>query len=549
MKSKEEVLRQLNHSKPEKKRSVGILKRKPLVEKESLAKTFTQWSIPVAFFLGVTFALVVITAVFDFDWVNTPLGFLPTITTATVGSASDAIGSFIELLAANLGIMITVVAIVLQLAAQRYGTRLIDLFLDDRINRAYFIFMVINLLFAIIITFIIKDGFFPFWAIQLLLFFTLLEIALMAPYFLYVFKFLTPTNLLSAIQKTNKESIHKATQRKYYPFLSHYQKECSNSLEQVTDTALSANSQMDRNLGLMAISQVKEMVLDYSELKEKLPKIWFTVPKEYFIGISSEFHEEICEQKLWFEAKAFMDMELIFKTCVKTMPDAISAIALNTRIIGEAAIKNRDKLLLDMVVKFYNTFIRISLNDLNIRAVFNLYYQYMMLAESIFEYNPKLSQNIAFYFKYYGEIGLQKGISFVLYNAAFDLGSLVAKAFDKKLPNIREILLIFMELEDNIDKNKDFFALTGVRKSQLILATYLLSQGDTNLLPIIAEDLKNESFDFLIKLRDMLLAVKDRKYWEITDRGYNFEYIDDNQKEYLKLFYDKYILSNKKDFN
>ena len=548
MKNKEEVLRQLRNSMPARKKNTGILKRKPLVEKESVVKTFTQWSIPAAFFLGTTIALVVLTALFDFNWTETPLGFIPTITTATVESAGDAIGSFIELLAANLGIMITVVAIVLQLAAQRYGTRLIDLFLDDRINRGYFIFMVVNLLFAIVITFILKDSFFPFWAIELLLFSTLLEIALMAPYFLYVFKFLTPTNLLTAIQDTNKESIRKATHRKNYPFLSHLQKECSNSLEQVTDTALSANSQMDRNLGLMAISQIKEMILDYLELKKDLPKIWFTVPKEYFIGISSEFHEEICDQKLWVEAKAFMDMELIFKTCVKTMPDAISAIALNTRIIGEMAIKNRDKLLLDMVVKFYNTFIRISLNDLNIRAVFNLYYQYMMLAESIFDYNPKLSQKIAFYFKYYGEIGLQKGIGFVLYNAAFDLGSLVAKAYDKKLPNIKEILLTFMELEDNIDKQKDYFALTGVRKSQLILATYLLSKGDTELLPIIAEDLKNESFDFLIKLRDMLLAVKDRKYWEITDRGYNFEYIDDTQKEYLKLFYDKYILSHKEDF-
>lgn len=494
-------------------------------------------------------AMVVVSATFDFNWIQTEIGFFPTITTATVESAGDAIGSFIELLAANLGIMITVVAIVLQLAAQRYGTRLIDLFLADRINRAYFIFMVVNLLFAIVITFIIKDHFFPFWAIEFLLFFTLLEIALLAPYFLYVFKFLTPTNLLSAIQETNKESIKKATQRQNYPFLSQFQKECSTSLEQVTDTALSANSQMDRNLGLMAISQIKEMVLDYQELKKNLPKIWFSVPKEFFVGISSEFHQEICEQKLWFEAKAFMDMELIFKTCVKSMPDAISAIALNTRIIGEVSIKNRDQLLLDMVVKFYNTFIRIALNDLNIRAVFNLYYQYMLLTESIFDYNPKLSQKIAFYFKYYGEIGLQKGIGFVLYNAAFDLGSLVAKAYDKKLPNIKEILLIFMELEDNIDKKTDVFALSGVRKSQLILATYLLSRGDKDLLPIIAEDLKNESFDFLIKLRNMLLDVKDRKYWEITDRGYNFEYIDDTQKNYLKLFYEKYILPHREDFN
>ena len=80
------------------------------------------------------------------------------------------------------------------------------------------------------------------------------------------------------------------------------------------------------------------------------------------------------------------------------------------------------------------------------------------------------------------------------------------------------------------------------------MAAYLLSQGDPSLLPIIVEDLKHDTFSFLIQLRDSLLAVKDKKYWEITDRGYNFEYIDEEQKEYLNQFYEEYIISQKEEF-
>ena len=519
------------------------------MEEDPTGTKIIRWITPVSIFLGITFFLFFIHAFIDFDWEKSKSGFFYTILTTNPDHVTTALGAFTELLAANLGIMITVVAIVLQLAAQRYGTRLIDLFLTDKINRFYFVFMVSNLLYSIIINFAIKSEFFPFYAIESLLLFTLIEIALLAPYFLYVFKFLTPVNLLSAIQKTSQESVQKAVARNNYPYMQQYQKEVKNAIDQVTDTALSTTSQMDRNLGLMAIGQIREMVLDYLELKKKLPNIWFLAQQDFFVGLSNEFYHEICDQKLWVEAKAFLDMELIFKSCIRDMPDAISAIALNTRIIGELAIKKNDTFLLDMVVKFYNTFIRISLNDLNQRAIFNIYHQYRLLAESIFDFDQLLSRQIVFYFKDYGEIGLQqKGLPFVMYNAAFDLGTMVAKAYDKKLANIKEILLIFMALEDKVDRAKDLFALMGIRKSQLILATYLLSKGDRSLLPIIVEDLKNETFDFLIQLRDSLLAVEDKKYWEITDRGYNFEYIDERQKEFLQLFYAQYILSQPEAF-
>ncbi len=517
--------------------------RKVLIEKETLWQKFLFWGGMAGFLLGVSLILYFAYAVFAFDWSKSSLDFFATVLWTDAEHVSDAIGAFIELLAAILGLMITVIAIVLQLAAQRYGTRLIDLFLTDKVNRLYFMLMVCSLLYAIIVTYAIKNDFFPTVALQILLILTLVEIALLGPYILFVFKFLTPTNLLAAIQETNLKSVENATERKNYPYLKKFQNEVAISFEQVTDTALSANSQMDRNLGLMAINQIREMMLDYIQHKHKLPKLWFLVSQDKFIGISADFYEEFCEKRLWVEAKAFMDMDLIYRSCINNMFDAVSAIAFNTRVIGEAAIKTRDDNLLEYAVKFFNTFIRVSFNAKNIRAIFNLFYQYRMMTESVLDYDRKLSAKILGHFLYYGETCMQAGLGFVLMTAAFDLGGLVATAYDKKVSNIKELLLIFMALEDKVDRKKDMMVYTGVRNAQLILATYLLSKGDKELLPIVVEDLKNETLDQLIKWRDGLLAIEDRKFWEFTDRGYRFEYIDDTQKKFLKLFYDKYILS------
>ncbi|MCG8338526.1 MAG: DUF2254 domain-containing protein [Proteobacteria bacterium] len=522
--------------------------RNSLVEKESVWQGLIFWGGMVFFFLGLTLVIYLVYAFVAFDWQATGLPFISTVLSTDPAHVSDAIGAFIELLAAILGLMITVVAIVLQLAAQRYGTRLIDLFLADKVNRMYFILMVCSLLYAIIITYAIKDEFYPAFAIQILLILTLLEISLLGPYFLFVFKFLTPTNLLSSIQENSRNSIAHATEKKNYSDLKKYQNDVATSFEQVTDTALSAISQMDRNLGLMAINQTREMLLDYLQHKHKLPKSWFLVSQDKFIGISSEFYEEFCDKHLWVEAKAFMDMELIYRSCINNMSDAVSAIANNTRIIGEAAIKTRDDGLLEMAVKFFNTFIRVSINAKNIRAIFNLFYQYRLLTESIFEYDTKLSAKILGHFLYYGETCLQQGLGFVLLTAAFDLGSLVATAYDKNLENIKELLLIFMALEDKVDKKRDMVWYDGVRTAQLILVSYLLSKGDGELIPIFVQDLKKDTLKQLLRWRDSLLSIEDRKFWEFTDRGYRFEYIDDNQKAFLKLFYEKYILSQPDEF-
>ncbi|MDT8445702.1 MAG: DUF2254 family protein [bacterium] len=522
--------------------------RKPLVEPETFAKAFSRWGVPFAFLFGNT--LVVYLALGLIDLRPTSVGhFFSVLLGTDPVHVYDSVSPFVELTVAILGIMITVIAIVLQLAAQRYGTRLIDLFLEDQINRAYFALMVCTVLYAVFLTFGVKDDFYPGWALLVLLLIVQTEVSLLAPYFLYVFKFLTPTNLLHSIQRSAYEALQEAQKTKDPEQLKKHQMEMANAIEQVTDSALSAVNQMDRNLGLMALNQIREMVLDYQELKRDLPEAWFQISPDYFVGISRVFYDEICEQKQWVEAKAFMDMELIFKNSIRVMPDAVSAIARNTRLLGEEAIRNQDDVTLELVVQFFNTFIRVSVNDKNVRAIFNLFYQYRLLAESIMDYSPEESAKILFYFKYYGETCLQQGLWFVMLTASFDLGSLVATAFEKKVENLDRLLTIFMSLEDNIDATKDFLAFEAIRKSQIILATYIYSKGgDQKLIDMVIDDLSSETVDKLIYYRDALLAVKSKKFWEVTDRGYTFEYMEPEQKEWLGKFFDAFILSQKAFF-
>ena len=48
---------------------------------------------------------------------------------------------------------------------------------------------------------------------------------------------------------------------------------------------------------------------------------------------------------------------------------------------------------------------------------------------------------------------------------------------------------------------------------------------------------KQETYHSITELKDQLLGIKNKKFWEVTDRGINFEYMNEEQKESLKFFF------------
>jgi len=53
----------------------------------------------------------------------------------------------------------------------------------------------------------------------------------------------------------------------------------------------------------------------------------------------------------------------------------------------------------------------------------------------------------------------------------------------------------------------------------------------------IYDDMMHESPDRLRSIRDELLSITAKDFWEIVDRGTNFDYLDDARKERLRVFF------------
>ena len=68
-------------------------------------------------------------------------------------------------------------------------------------------------------------------------------------------------------------------------------------------------------------------------------------------------------------------------------------------------------------------------------------------------------------------------------------------------------------------------ALRGVRKAQIKLAAYYLFHADVAAAREIYRDMAEEQAARLISIREELLAVESPYFWEITDRGTNFDWM------------------------
>ena len=111
----------------------------------------------------------------------------------------NALGSLSQVIAAVLGIAITVVSIVVQLAATRYTSRVADLFFRDRINLGVMGFFVVACVEALWVSLTVRTDYVPQATITATVIMASGSLLLLVPYFAYVFDFLDPEKVIARI--------------------------------------------------------------------------------------------------------------------------------------------------------------------------------------------------------------------------------------------------------------------------------------------------------------------------------------------------------------
>ena len=160
----------------------------------------TRWFWPVALVGGAALLLFLGLFALDYSLQRPQKSLLRLIFTYDPETAQNALGNLAQVVVAVLGLVVTVVSIVVQLAANRYTPRITDLFFRDRTNLLVLGFFVTTSIAAVWVSLSVERDFVPERAITGTLLLVTLSLLLVIPYFGYVFDFLDPEAVIARIR-------------------------------------------------------------------------------------------------------------------------------------------------------------------------------------------------------------------------------------------------------------------------------------------------------------------------------------------------------------
>lgn len=461
----------------------------------------------------------------------------------------NALGSLSQVIASVLGIAITVVSIVVQLAATRYTPRVADLFFRDRINIGVMGFFVISCVESVWVSFAVRNDYVPQATVTLTVVTSSASLLLLVPYFAYVFDFLDPQKVIARIGQQTLDRATSAEAGARRRTFTDRQAQAVSGLAHLADIAVNALGQKDKVIASEASAALRRLLADYQTRKESLEPEWFSIGAPLrtdpdFVALADDALDDLGRRRTWLEWKGLRQVREVFGAALDSMPDMAHVVAIDTRYVGEAALSAASREVFALIVKFMNTYLRAALNARDVRTAYNVLNQYRQLAEALLaapddvdHWSAAMLVEIATHFKYYARLAHGSGLGFVTETAAYDLCALCEVASLRQAACQDRLLAIFLQVDHAPETQAEERALRGVRKAQAKLASHYLSTGETARAQAIYDDMAGESPERLRSIRDEMLAVTAKDFWEIVDRGANFDYLPQPRKERLRQFF------------
>jgi hypothetical protein len=193
---------------------------------------------------------------------------------------------------------------------------------------------------------------------------------------------------------------------------------------------------------------------------------------------------------------------------------------------------------LELTFRFMNSYLRATLNARDVRTAYNVLNQYRLLIEAMLRQgHTSAALEGVKHMAYYGHVSFDMKLTFVTETIAYDLSALCQYANELDLDEEEAMLSQFLLLDRPLRVSAQESALLGVRKAQVKLAAYYLMCGIEDKARLISRDMEHEPAERLRSIRRALEAVTSKDFWEIIDRGRNFEYMPPAQRACLTTFF------------
>lgn len=429
-----------------------------------------------------------------------------------------------------LAMLLGMIGLAIPLTANMHTPKLIEMFLADRINRIVLAYITFGAAHVLWVDYMIGPEFAPTWAIGLAVVMALIGWALLLPYFFYVIRFIDPSRLIVRLTDATNRIVEQVAERRRDPAAA--QLESLRRVGQIGTIVIKALDRNDRDVAAEGAWAIKLLIDHYAQQKRRLPKEWYVVDRADFVGLSDEALEMMSESKTWFEMKGMLQLELGFLRALHGPTDTVSTFSDALRVIGTRANENHDVQTLRLVIRFFNNFLREAIKARNLRAVYDVFHQYRVLARGLVD-RPELLAEIGNHFVYYSVMARTYGMVFAPQLALFDLGFIVRRAYERASPAAGGLLRAALSMPHRTKEDLHSMAV----KAKLILGGFFVETQHKREADLVRANLRDVDAGEITRAETELLAA-ERSFFEVTDRQLNLEYVPPERREPLRQFCD-----------
>lgn len=461
-----------------------------------------------------------------------------------LASNADTVSGLGEVTVAVLAIAITVVAIIVELAANRYTPRITELFIRDPINTTVLSFFAVTSTLVIATAMSLHGETYPRVMVVTVVTAMLASLVVVLPYFLYVFDFLTPRSVIQRIQGRATTGLRNAGWVRGERALGRARRETTTSIEQLGEIALNSVGKKDKAIAIASVNALAEIAETSLQARDTLPEAWFdtaalATTDQDFVSFHADITRRMTERGTWVEMKVLRQFQGVFAEALHNLADVAHIAAIHTRALAIQAGEQDDPAAIELCTRFIHTYFRAAINARDVRSAYNVFNEYRVVAEALLRQGKDpLVETIADKFRFYGQLAFSRQLAFILETAAYDLCTLLEVAFDAGAPCHDALLVTFLELDREPDGGDHQEAsLRGVRKAQTKLAVFYLDRDRADLARQIFEDMRHESPERLRSIRAEIDALDEPEFWEVSDRGINFDWVPLERRPHLETFF------------
>jgi hypothetical protein len=463
-----------------------------------------------------------------------------------IAAAFDTLSSAAEVVAAVLAIAVTVVAIVVELAATRFSHQITGLFLREPVNLAVLGIFIVTAVQCVWIAAVLEESgpnaLLPQAGFAVTLGFVTLCLLLLIPYIYFVFTFLSPISVIDRICR----DAYKHVLRTRASNAKRSQHRVGEAIDELQDVARSAIQQGDRSIAIAAIDAMANFVEDYEKVRDELPEGWFEMSAVIaedpdFIALEAQSINEIEAKRSWVERKILRRYLSLMGQAALKERDVANLIGINTRRLA-MQLGGDNRALLELCIYSFNSYLRATINVRDLRTAYYLMNQFRLIGEWLLrERQDARAVEIADYLRDYGQFAHNMGASFLLESAAYYVMRMVETAVESRPSAVDPLLECLLNLDMEIKEESletQEASLLGVRRAQMQVATLFLMRGDMQRAQLVADDLRGERIERLTRLKRSMLEDQRQQFWELTDFGVNFSFLQPERREFLDPLFD-----------